>query len=252
MKKILSALAISAVLLGCNTDRELQFELQEFHKKTELPCSEPNCTEVKIKVPVLTEPKNAIAKAINQTVLEEVRKIIAFDDLQSDAVTYESIADSFIHSFEDIKKDFPQESAPWEASVDGKVLFHNPNLLSIELEHYVFSGGAHGYKGYSALNFNPEEGTLYTQEQLFKDLNGFAKLVESRLRKEFDLEPNAPINSKGLMFENNAFKLPESIFFHQDKVVAYYNTYEIASYADGPTALPFTYDEIRPFLNLNL
>ena len=50
------------------------------------------------------------------------------------------------------------------------------------------------------------------------------------------------------MFENDTFQLPQNIFYTEDGLLLYYNSYEAASYADGPKEILFPYDKISKFL----
>ncbi|SFJ01668.1 DUF3298 and DUF4163 domain-containing protein [Myroides guanonis] len=244
------AFFIVFLLVGCSKSQELKVEQQEYYKKSSLPCSDHRCTEVSISIPFVVEPKGKIADSINGTLFSKVAEIISFEELPSLDNGYNSIADSFVKSYDDVKRDFPQEGAPWEANVKGKVIMQKTNLFSIELDHYVFSGGAHGYRGIQVYHFDPRTGKQYSIDDLLVDKVGFSKLVEKRLREKWDIAAGVPINSTGLMFENDVFALPLNIFIYPDKVVAYYNVYEIASYADGPTEIVFTNDEVQPFMTV--
>ena len=50
------------------------------------------------------------------------------------------------------------------------------------------------------------------------------------------------------MFEDEKFQLPQNIFFTDKGLLLYYNSYEIASYADGPKELLFSYKEVNDYL----
>lgn len=238
------------LLTGCSKTEAFKVEEQEYYKKTSLPCPEHQCTEVSIRIPVVVEPKGTIADSINSRVFNEVAKIVSFDELSSFDKGYTSITNSFIKSYEDLKRDFPKEGTPWEAKVIGKVIMEKTSLFSIGIEHYMFSGGAHGYKGVQVYHFNPRTGKSYSISDLVVDKEGFSSLVEKRLREKWGIAATAPINSTGLMFEDDVFALPQNIFIYDDRVVAYYNIYEIASYADGPTEIVFSYEEVEPFMTV--
>lgn len=248
MRLFSTLIGVLFIVTSCQDKQGLQIENQQLTEKTTLPCPSHDCTEVIFDIPIVIAPKNEIADSINTRILETVNTLVSFDEKEH-TLSYKDIAHSFIQSYETIKLDFPQEGSSWTAKVNGKVIRQKPKMLSISLEHYVFSGGAHGYKGYQSFNFDPTTGHRYTNNELFKTITPFSELVEQKLRKTLSIPEGAPINSTGLMFENDTFKLPENIFFHEDKIIAYYNIYEIASYADGPISLEFSYEEVAPYLN---
>ena len=248
MRLFSTLIGLLFLVTSCQEKQELQIENQQFSEKTTLPCPSHDCTEVVFDMPIVIAPKNKIADSINSRLLETVNTLVSFDEKEA-PLSYQAIAHSFIQSYEAIKLEFPKEGSAWIAKVNGKVIRQTPKMLSIVLEHYVFSGGAHGYKGYQSFNFDPTTGHRYTNKELFKAIDSFAAIVEHKLRETLSIPEDQPINTTGLMFENDTFKLPENIFFYEDKIVAYYNIYEIASYADGPVSLEFSYDEVAPYLN---
>lgn len=249
--KSISILLLSLILfVSCEKKHGFQFEVQHFEKKSTLPCEAPNCTRVKIDMPIARHSNAAIADSVNRHLLHTVSEIVSFDSDHKQVKDYASLADSFIESYDELKKEYPKEGMPWEARIKGSISYSSSELLSVQVEHYTFSGGAHGYEGVRVLNFNPQTGTLYNHAALFKDLPGFSALVESKLRAAWKVPEGQDINSTGMMFEDHRFVLPETLLFTESQLIAYYNTYEIASYADGPTQLAFTYAEIAEFLQI--
>ncbi|MFV8388928.1 RsiV family protein [Flavobacterium sp. LB1P71] len=59
---------------------------------------------------------------------------------------------------------------------------------------------------------------------------------------------NKSINATGLMFEDEKFYLPQNIFYTDKGLLLYYNSYEAASYADGPKELLLSYKEVNEYL----
>jgi len=96
------------------------------------------------------------------------------------------------------------------------------------------------------LNFNPASGNLYTQDELFKKVGDFSELVEQHLKSEI-AEKSITEN----YFFGEDFKLPENIGFNEEGVIFLYNTYEIASYAQGITEFTVPYNEIANYLKIN-
>lgn len=249
--KTFSLLFVSLLLVvSCQEDKGLVFETQKFEQLSTPPCVEDDCTKATIEIPVAINKNSIAADSINKTTLLTISQIVSFAEEPRKAATYEEIVSSFVESYNQLKKAYPKESTPWQAQVTGTIAYQSPQIISIHLKHYTFSGGAHGYEGIRALNYNPENGHLYTNDELFTDKKGFSDLVEKKLRSQLHIPADKNLNSIGLMFEDDRFKLPETLLFYKDQFVAYYNTYEIASYADGPTKLVFTYAEVAPFLRI--
>jgi hypothetical protein len=120
-------------------------------------------------------------------------------------------------------------------------------VITISVDSYTFTGGAHGNSVITLLNFDPETGNLYTQNDIFIKSNKLTELVE----KYFKKESVSKSNNDGDYFFGEDFKLPENVGFNEEGVIFLYNTYEIASYAQGITEFTIPYAEIYDYLNIN-
>lgn len=250
-------LFIALVLFGCKKDKEegviteeapLAFTTQTYQKKTTLPCSEP-CANVSIKVPEAEGPEIA-ADSINQKVFNTVRQIIFFGEKPYTASNYNDLMESFIGSYEELKSEFPQDVIGWEGRVEGFTDYHTDSVLNIRIHHYTFTGGAHGYEGDRSLLFNPKTGKALTLTEMFASPDAFKALAEKKFRERFNIPAGKPINSTGLMFEDEVFALPLNIFFKENGLLLLYNSYEISSYAEGRKELLIPYSELEGNLKI--
>lgn len=235
---------ILLLLLATSCKKELVFEQRTFEKKTSLPCNE-QCPQITVKIPVAKG--GVAADSINKKVFSTLSNIIDFGEKPSNAKTYDELLTSFIASYEKLQKDAPEDVFGWEGDVKGQIIFKSDKLLNIEIKHYTFTGGAHGYSGVRSLIFDPNNGKSIAPEKLFKNVTGFKKFAEQKFREKYGLL-GKPINSNGLMFENDKFQLPQNILITSDGILLYYNAYEIASYAAGAQELLLPYEVAGQFL----
>ena len=244
MKKICALLSVF-LLLSCS--KELTFETQKFSKKSALPCTE-QCPQVNVSIPIA---KNGIAAdSINAKVFQTLTSIIYFGEKPTTSKNYEELLGSFIKSYDKLKRDAPDEIFPWEGEVKGQISYQSDQVLNIEINHYIFTGGAHGYSGKRSLLFHPETGKTITPAEIINDTTAFKRFAEKQFRAKYAIPEGTPINSKGLMFEDEKFQFPQNIFFTKQGLLFYYNAYEIASYAEGAQELLFSYDSIEKFLKI--
>ena len=227
---------------------ELVFEDESFQKKTSLPCAE-NCPSISVKIPVANGVP-IVADSINKKVFSVMKEIIYFGEKPYTAKDYNGLLTSFINSYEKLQKDFPSDKFGWEADVKASVVYQSENILNIEINHYTYTGGAHGYQGLRSLLFNPATGKTITNNQLFNNREAFKAFAEKKFRAKYKIAAVKSINSTGLMFEKEKFQLPQNIFFTDKGLLLYYNSYEVASYADGTKELLFPYTEVNEYLLL--
>jgi len=239
----------SLMFWSCTKERSLVFSNEKYEKFSKIENIDTP-TKVVIDIPIATS-KNMVSDSINVALYKFIEDVVYLEDKPILFSSYEELTNSFIVSYEDLKNKYPEETE-WEANIRGEICFQTENLLNIRLEYYIFVGGAHGYFGVKSFLFDLKTGKELTKKDLFTDMKNFTPLIEKKFRNKFQINPTQNINSTGFMFENNFFHLPENIFFNENGILLVYNTYEIASYADGIQELYIPYKDITRFLEFNI
>lgn len=241
MKKYLTCLLLFILCFGCKKEHKLTFETLQLDNTT---CS--NCPDIRINVPHGLD-NTLIAQNINQSIREELIYTLKFDDAE-DVETIEGAMRSFTNSFQNLKEKFGDETMGWEAEINGEVNYEDEKIITIRLNSYSFTGGAHGYGSTTFLNFDKKNGTELENHQLFNDFEGFIDLAEQLFREKEQIPEKDNINSTGFMFNGEHFHLPENIGYNQKGIELIYNQYEVAPYADGPIILIVPFEKVNTFL----
>ena len=235
-------LLVLCCLYSCGRDTSMEFETLNIDSK---PCG--SCPEVKISIPEV-KGRSKVARTVNNALTEEIISLLTFEDSLEVGTLNEAIL-SFRKGYEHIQQLYPDETPGWKAEIFADISYEDEQWLSIRLDTYTFTGGAHGYGAVRFLNFDKQKGTEIMSWQLFRNRDGFERLAEARFREQEKIPENKPINSTGFMFEEDRFYLPENIGLGPEGVKLLYNQYEVASYADGPIELVLPYSEVHQFLN---
>ena len=244
MKNNLLIFLACLALTSCT--KELKFEQKKYEKKTQNDAK--NGAQVSIDIPVaITE--SVEADSINKAVFAAAKEIIYVGDKPFEADDYSALMNSFVESYTDFKKENSYEIG-WSAEIKGSIIYTSDAILNIELNHYSFTGGAHGYSGKRSLIFDAITGKTIANKNLFIDEKAFKKMAEVKFRNKYKIASNAPINSTDFMFENEDFQLPQTYFFTKNGFLLYYNVYEIASYAQGNFEVLIPYTEMKPYLKI--
>ena len=244
MKNSLAVFFVTILLLGCETDSKLTFKIKELKNKA---CDV--CPEIAISTPKALG-KLRVVETINKAIDEEIIYNLKFDD-SINANSIDKAMLSFTKSFKSFTEEFKDETLVWEAQTKGEVSFLNPNITTIILDTYIFTGGAHGYSSKTFLNFDIEKNIELENYQFFKNIEGFRDFAETKFRAMYTIPDKNPINTTGFMFSENIFKLPKNLGFTDKGVQLIYNQYEIASYADGSITLLIPFKEANQFLKEN-
>lgn len=227
--------------LSCQSESGLVFSPREFEGPQ---CA--NCPKVRVSIPQADETRQ-LGRVVNRAVSEEIIHWLDYDE-ENQAASIPEAIEAFAAGYEVLRSEFPDETIGWEATVEGRISHETQEVLTIFLEGYIFTGGAHGYTSSRYLNFDKKDAAEMDTWQLFSDLDGFQRFAESRFREEHHISAEADINSTGFMFEDGMFQLPENIGLEPEGLVLLYNPYEVASYADGPIRLVLAYKDVKPFL----
>ena len=229
------------LMSACQTDKNLEMGSLEY---TGADCE--SCPAVRISIPEVLG-KSKLATSVNTALREEIIELLDYAGEQ-DARDIPGAIKAFQDGFRKMQEEFPEELTGWEASVEAAKSYEDPKVITIKMNTYIFTGGAHGYAATRFLNFNKKTGKELDADELFKDPEAFSAFAESSFREQYQIPSDAPINSTGFMFEDNQFRLPQNIGFTVQGMVLHYNPYEAASFADGDLVLEFSHEAIRPFL----
>ncbi len=240
MKRLSIVLFFIAFIISCSDKQTLTFENLELNSGD---CN--TCAQIEVTIPEANNNSD-IATKINTVLTQKVIDIIDFSEENVSQSIPEAVKD-FKAAFKELANDFP-ESPIWEATVDGSITYKKENIVCIQLDSYMFTGGAHGYSATHFIIINTKTGDELNHLDIFKNIDSFTQLVEKRFRKQENIALIENINSTGFLFENDQFYLPENIGFSNDEIILIYNQYEIASYADGQKTIKLPLSDIKSIL----
>ena len=243
MKNRIVCMFLLFICFGCKNGDELTFETINFDKEK---CADCPLADINIPKALGT---NKLDKTINNSVSEEIISLLNFDD-DSDALSIENAIKSFQSEYKTLKEKYAEESMLWEAKIDGEISYEDLNILTIKLDSYLFTGGAHGYSTTRFINFDKKKGAVLKNSELFKSQDDFEKFAETKFRLQEHIPDNQSINSTGFMFETELFYLPENIGYTKEGLQLFYEQYEVASYADGPIILTLPYADTEDYMTI--
>lgn len=207
-----------------------------------------SCSFISMELPLVISD-NVKSKNINDAIEAHIISIVDFqDDVAINSL--EELADRFIENYKNTNEDFNDEETPWEASVIANVSLQSEKLISMKFDADIFTGGAHGFQSTSFLNFNPANGSAYSQSELFTD--AFLDYAEQIFRSDNNITADGPLNASGVQFEEDTFELPSNIGFTDTELILYYNTYEISTFSPNPMVIKIPLSEAKPYLKFGV
>lgn len=175
---------------------------------------------------------------------------IGFSDLETPEIIlpyhFQEIADSFaIQGQAEIDI---MESTAWEAEMVSILDESYENYVELNISGWGYTGGAHGYGYDNYYQIDRKTGRTLIVDDFISDLEVLNRLGEKYLRKMYEIPVDQTLEEYGFWFNENNFQVNENFYFTPTKMVFYFNSYEIAPYAGGPTELEIPLNELDEIL----
>ncbi|RIA08364.1 uncharacterized protein DUF3298 [Flavobacteriaceae bacterium MAR_2010_72] len=239
LKQSAFILCVTFLIFSCKKEQPLNFK--------EIAIEQHDAAKIEVVYPQF-DNNSSVASKINTSIESSIAKNIAFFDDDTLHLSLKDAVKEFDNRFMTFKKDFQDTTSDWVATVNSEVVYSSAEVITVAVDSYTFTGGAHGNSIITLLNFNPETGDLYNNESLFKINTDFKSLVKGYLTDE--IKAKTSDDSENYFFGED-FKLPENIGFNDEGVIFLYNSYEIAAYAQGITEFTIPYGRISSYLKIN-
>lgn len=144
--------------------------------------------------------------------------------------------------YESSHKDLSLPKFLYEAYSEYDVTYDRDNLISIPLLTYEFTGGAHGMSVLKSFNYNLKNGEELKLSNIFNDNVDYKNIINTYIKK--DIEKNKDLYFTG----KDGFKGiddNQEFYLENDKLVVYFQLYEIAPYYVGIPKFQIPFNEIK-------
>ncbi|WP_051273128.1 stalk domain-containing protein [Desulfotruncus alcoholivorax] len=126
------------------------------------------------------------------------------------------------------------------------------SVLSLAVETYEFTGGAHGMAWKDYYNIDTKNNRLLTLRDLFKENVDYKSIINREINRQIRLSLQ---NGDGIYFEGDmGFKSVsdnQNYYIDGDNLVVCFGEYEIAPYAAGMPEIKIPLSLLKPNLNEN-
>jgi hypothetical protein len=257
-------LACALVAAGCNapdtgdapaptagdtsTDRLVFKMVTKEHTLDECVAGSEGCTYVRLDYPVLVDaPEGYAVSAVTDAVFSSVT---ASWDEEDFFPSVAALMTGFIDDYRALTRAMPGYEHPWFLERKVFVLHNTSDALSLSLSERMFTGGAHGSATVTFQNLDPRTGTeILLSDLLIDDYEvALLPLAEARFREVRSIEDGMSLADAGFAFDNDVFSLTDNFSIGEDGLTFYYNPYDVAAYALGPTEISLRYDELDDLL----
>lgn len=228
----------------------LTFEQVQIGKTIEDCDTSKDCTSIYFYYPVFNNDlNNPVIDKINNFIMSR----LLFDDAELDGTAnLDTIINNFIEDYKMQVSDYPEYNIPWYSKTEASAEFQNKDYLTLKISNESYTGGAHPNSFINYFVISKATGKDISLKELFKP--GFTKELNNIAAKEFrkvrGITSNNSLTEEGFWFENNQNIFNNNFGLTEKGILFYYNAYDVAPYAYGPTIVEIPYSEIDNIMDL--
>jgi hypothetical protein len=153
----------------------------------------------------------------------------------------DSLGKMLISDYQGYLKD-NKEGSSWGVEFKASTPFTSAQLITLDLNGYSYYGGAHPNSVRQLSSYEKVSGKELTAKELIKDTVKLVQILEKRYKEAKGVDPNSDL--KEVTFDGSPLPLPQNMAIVKNGIMFYYNDYEVAAHAIGPTEIVLTWEEL--------
>ncbi|MCY6959188.1 DUF3298 and DUF4163 domain-containing protein [Clostridium brassicae] len=148
--------------------------------------------------------------------------------LERDAINFkdEIIKSAKEYDVEGVEPEF--KILPFQANVDYKVSYNRNDFLSLYVDYYQYTGGAHGSTTRKCYNIDLKTGKVLNLKDMFSENSNYKEIINKIVKTEIQKNPE-----KYFQEDFQGIADEQCFVVEGDDLVIYFQQYEIAPYAAG-------------------
>lgn len=202
-----------------------------------------SCARIQLSFPVLSGGDSAVIRRLNDSIQIALYLVANADTAQPLKPALDSAAQAL---FDLLKGDYEAGSrvGDYTIQLESATPWQTGRFLSIQMDGYSYTGGAHGY-AFTALNtFDLKTAGSVLLDDLVSDTLALRPLLEKAFLETHRQEvPDARLEDL-LLFPDEPLAFPANYCVVPEGIRVVYNPYEVAPYAVGPTDFVLTWAQL--------
>lgn len=248
-----SPLLFILLLMSCATSNEtkespISYEQKTFRLESQGGCKADTlqCAYFEVTYPEFAGMDAEVSRGISK----KIDAAVSLGNPESQGQSMEQIGKIFIQDYDDFKSEIPDAFGGWHYTAKVEVEVLTDSLLSLSVHDEYYTGGAHGGSGVYFINVDPRTGDEFTLDNFFKPgySDALTNLGNKVFRQTRNLSDTSSLSENYFEFPEDKFQLNKNYGFTQEGVVFFYNSYEIAPYAAGPTEVVIPYKDVKEWI----
>ncbi|MGA3013271.1 MAG: DUF3298 domain-containing protein [Bacteroidales bacterium] len=158
--------------------------------------------------------------------------------------------ENYLSTNEAIYKESMASSFNWQSLKFMNILMNGAHILSFYIDHYAFTGGAHGLMTRQHTVVNLWNGKEVELKDIFKENTEkqISQIIGEKIHMKLHLPTTQSLSDAG--FFKDTIKPADNFYITYEGIGFYYNQYDIAPYASGTFDIFIPFSELNEVLNL--
>ena len=187
--------------------------------------------------------KDTLDRIITQFLINK-SELINSPELLLENITFDFF-NSYYKATEGIEDLSSTASFNWGKNITMDICHNENNIVSIKVEKYAFTGGAHGISMTEFVVCDLNLRKRLELNDIFKEgaRENLDALLDKKLRRLNGITPEEKLNEAGFFVDK--MEATENFYINKDGIGFFYNIYHIAPYSSGTTELLVPFREIK-------
>lgn len=228
------------------TKDTLIYTYQTIKERTQDCGNKPDtaCTTAEITYPVFKSQN-----ALNDSIISRLLSVNSIGE--KPYADLHQQAKSFIKAYLDDISPKKKSDLVYTLESNATVVRQDSSLTTVQIDRYLFTGGAHGNTYTGFINWNTKASKKISLNDILA--NGYNENLTAAAEKIFrrDEKLSDTASLKNYFFKDKKFKLNDNFLITPVGLRFFYNEYEIKPYVEGSTELLIPYTDIRSLLRPN-
>lgn len=202
------------------------------------------CAEFSISYPVFSGGDSLTTQALNKSVQGYLLSAVGGNGELPFKQALDSAGLQFIQMYLDDVKDIPEMPGGYSTEITHKVPLLNANVVTIELDGYSFTGGAHPSPFGLLVSYDLTKGAKPLEIlDLVSDTNALRPILEIGYKLGKGLKASDPLDQVTYP-ETKQLTMPVNVGVAAEGIRFFYNAYEVAPYAVGSSDILLTWEQL--------
>lgn len=169
-----------------------------------------------LEIPVIHGSNSEISNQINKKIKDDI--LLFYNSSAKEA--------------EEFLDDFEMDESNFVADASYKIKKNTPNLVSLIIDYYKYSGGAHGYYEYVPYNIDMRNGKIFGLKDIFNDNVDYKTIINNEISNQIKVISKKE-ESLNQIYDFYSIKDNQKFYIEDGNIVIFFDLYEIAPYAAG-------------------